>query len=133
MPTLFLNGIASDYTHEGPSTIRLVTIVTNRSEALSKALLSGLGRGLSQWQITGGFTGEARTMLMCAVHRPQIEDLKRILPKSILLRLLLSEKRIKPWDQTLFDTQGDRINGGLHVCAELNSGIEAEISQAESS
>ena len=78
MLTLFLNGIASDYTLEGPSSVRTVTIITTRADELSKALMSGLGRGLSQWQIIGSFSGEQRTMLTCTLFRPQVEDMKRI-------------------------------------------------------
>lgn len=78
MLTLFLTGIASDYTLEGPSSVRTVTIVTTRANELSKALMSGLGRSLSQWQIIGSFSGEQLTMLTCTLFRPQVEDMKRI-------------------------------------------------------
>jgi len=76
--TLFLGGIASDYTLEGPSSVRTATIITNRGEELSQALMAGLGRGISQWQITGSYTGETHTMLNCTIYRPQVNDLKRI-------------------------------------------------------
>ncbi len=76
--TLFLSGIASDYTLEGPSSVRTATIITNRAEEMSHALMSRLGHGVSQWQITGGYTGEAHTMLRCTIFRPQVNDLKRI-------------------------------------------------------
>ena len=76
--TLFLAGIASDYTLEGPSSVRTVTIITNRAQELSQALMAGLSRGISQWEITGGYTGEPHTMLSCTIYRPQVNDLKRI-------------------------------------------------------
>jgi len=77
--TLFLNGIASDYTLEGPSSVRTATIITNAPQEVSQALMNGLGRGVSQWQITGSYTGDSRTMLMCTIYRPQVNDLKRIM------------------------------------------------------
>jgi len=40
--------------------------------------MAGLGRGISQWQITGSYTGETHTMLNCTIYRPQVNDLKRI-------------------------------------------------------
>lgn len=76
--TLFLNGIASDYTLEGPSSVRTATIITNQPEAMSQAIIKGLGRGVSEWAITGAYTGETHAMLVCTIYRPQVNDLKRI-------------------------------------------------------
>jgi uncharacterized membrane-anchored protein YitT (DUF2179 family) len=76
--TLVLAGMASDYTLEGPSSVRTATIITNQPEALSHALIAGLGRGVSQWPITGGYTGETHAMLICTIYRPQVNDLKQI-------------------------------------------------------
>ena len=70
--TLFIGGIASDYTLEGPSSVRTVTIITNRAAELSQALMTGLGRGLSQWEITGSYTGETHMMLSCTIYRTQV-------------------------------------------------------------
>ena len=42
------------------------------------ALIEGLNRSVSRWQITGGYTGKAHAMLMCTVYRPQVNDLKQI-------------------------------------------------------
>ncbi len=78
MLTLFLAGIASDYTLEGPSSVRTATIITSRPEVMTRALIGGLNRGVSQWQITGGYTGEPHAILMCTIYRPQVNDLKRI-------------------------------------------------------
>jgi uncharacterized membrane-anchored protein YitT (DUF2179 family) len=75
---LFLSGIMADYTLEGPSSVRTATIITNRADSLSEALMAELGRGVSQWQITGGYTGESHAMLTCTIYRPQVNDLKRI-------------------------------------------------------
>jgi uncharacterized membrane-anchored protein YitT (DUF2179 family) len=76
--TLFLNGIAADYTLEGPSSVRTVTIITHRPAELSQALMAGLGRGVSQWEITGSYTGQTYVMLNCTIYRPQVNDLKRL-------------------------------------------------------
>jgi uncharacterized membrane-anchored protein YitT (DUF2179 family) len=76
--TLFLAGLASDYTLEGPSSVRTATIITNQPDVLSQALIHGLGRGVSQWPIVGGYTGETHAMLICTIYRPQVNDLKQI-------------------------------------------------------
>lgn len=75
---VFLGGIASDYTLEGPSTGRTATIITDTPETLAQALMQGLGRGVSFWNVTGGFTGKTRSMILCTVYRPQVNDLKHI-------------------------------------------------------
>ena len=80
--TLFLNGIASDYTLEGPSNVRTATIITNHPEPLAKALMAGLGRSLSEWEIRGSYTGNPHAVLFCTIYRPQVNDLKRIVAKT---------------------------------------------------
>lgn len=76
---LFLWGMAADYTLEGPSTVRAVTIVTDQPEAVTLALREGLGRTVSRWPVTGGYTGAERAMLLCTVHRPQVTLLKQLI------------------------------------------------------
>ncbi len=76
--TLFLNGLATDYTLEGPSVVRTVTIITDRPEEVSQALITGLGRGVSYWDITGAYTGRAHSMLMCTIYRSQVMPLRQI-------------------------------------------------------
>lgn len=79
---LFLSGMAADYIIEGPSSVRTAMIITNQPEKLIPALMEGLNRGVSQWDITGGYTGAPHTMLFCTVNRPQINDLKRIVART---------------------------------------------------
>jgi uncharacterized membrane-anchored protein YitT (DUF2179 family) len=76
--TLFLSGLASDYTLEGPSSVRTATIITDDPEAVSRALIQTLGRGVSQWEITGGYTGQNHSMIFCTIYRPQVNELKRV-------------------------------------------------------
>ncbi|MBK8431481.1 MAG: YitT family protein [Chloroflexi bacterium] len=73
---LFINGMASDYLLEGASTTRTATIVTNRPKEVTEALLSTLKRGVTSWEVTGGYTGQKRHMLMCTMSRAQMNDVK---------------------------------------------------------
>ncbi|RMF01197.1 MAG: YitT family protein [Chloroflexi bacterium] len=82
MLTLFLSGIASDYTLEGPGNVRVATIITNHGAELSAALMDGLGRGSSEWEITGSYTGQKHTMLTCTIYRPQVKELKNIVART---------------------------------------------------
>lgn len=75
---LFLCGMASDFALEGPSMVRTATIVTTNSDELTKALMVGLNRGVSHWQVFGGYTGMPHTMILCTVLRSQVNDLKQI-------------------------------------------------------
>jgi len=74
--TLMLSGMAADYVLEGPSRARTALIVTNKPTELIRAIDEQLGRGASQWEATGGYQGEKRTIVMCAIYRPQVNDLK---------------------------------------------------------
>ncbi|MGD2079450.1 MAG: YitT family protein [Chloroflexota bacterium] len=75
--SLFLNGLATDYTLEGPSVVRTVTIITDHPEAVSQALIEGLNRGVSRWEITGMYTGRPHSMLMCTVYRSQVNAMRQ--------------------------------------------------------
>jgi len=76
--TLFLNGLASDFVLEGPSTVRTVMIVTDRPDELTQALMTGLNRGVSRWQVTGGYTSQTHSIILCIIYRPQVIEMKKI-------------------------------------------------------
>ncbi len=75
---LFLNGVASDYTLEGPSTARTATIITNKPDEMISALMVRIHRGVTYWPITGGYTGAQRFLVLCTVTRPQVNELKEV-------------------------------------------------------
>ncbi|RMG93280.1 MAG: YitT family protein [Chloroflexi bacterium] len=75
---LFLSGLASDYTLEGPSSTRVAMIITDYPQEMSQALMQWLNRGVSYWPVTGGYTGSGHYLVMCTIYRPQVNDVKRI-------------------------------------------------------
>lgn len=75
---LFLNGLASDYTLEGASSTRTVTIITNEPQRMTDALMEKLQRGVTYWEVTGGYSGEKRYMLLCTIYRPQVYKVKQV-------------------------------------------------------
>ena len=75
---MFISGLASDYTLEGPSTTRIATIITNSPQEVADTLLTHLQRGVSYWQITGAYTGEQHYMLTCTLSRPQVNRVRHI-------------------------------------------------------
>jgi uncharacterized membrane-anchored protein YitT (DUF2179 family) len=75
---LMIGGIASDFALEGPSVVRTASIVTDHPQELADALMVRLRRGVSIWEITGGYTGKKRAMVFCTVNRAQIFELKQV-------------------------------------------------------
>ncbi len=76
--TLLLSGLATDYVLEGPSRTRTATIITTQPDTMIAAILAQLGRGVSYWQVYGGYTHEARTVVLCTIYRQQLGELKRV-------------------------------------------------------
>lgn len=79
---LFLNGLASDYTLEGPSSARTATIITNKPQLIVDELMQHLHRGVSYWEVTGGFTGQKRYLVLCTVTRPQVGQVKQLVAQA---------------------------------------------------
>lgn len=77
--TLLLSGLATDYVLEGPSRTRTATIITTKPDEMIAAILAELGRGVSYWEVLGGYTHEKRTIVLCAFYRPQLAELRRII------------------------------------------------------
>jgi uncharacterized membrane-anchored protein YitT (DUF2179 family) len=75
---LFLNGLASDYTLEGPSSTRIATIVTNHPQQITRALIAQLDRGASYWEITGGYTGRQHYLVTCTLARSQVAEVRQL-------------------------------------------------------
>ena len=54
-------------------------VVTDKPEELSYELISRLGRGVSASVVTGMYTHEHHTMLICVIHRRQVAAFRKIL------------------------------------------------------
>jgi uncharacterized membrane-anchored protein YitT (DUF2179 family) len=78
LTTLFINGLASDHVLEGPSTVRTAFIVTEHPKTMTAQLSEALGRGATYWDVVGGYSGHGRAVVLCTVHRPQVNLLKAV-------------------------------------------------------
>ncbi|PLX98827.1 MAG: YitT family protein [Desulfuromonas sp.] len=78
MLSLFIGGLATDFVLEGVSQVRTITIVSYQPDELKRAILLNLGRGISQWEVKGGYSERDYTMLFCTISRAQVQDLKAI-------------------------------------------------------
>jgi len=79
--TLVLVGLFSDYVMEGSSQTRTVTIISKNPKPIREAIMYELHRGVSCWDIVGGYSGEQRTMLFLTVLRSRIYDVKFIVSR----------------------------------------------------
>lgn len=71
-----LGGLFTDFVMEGVSKFRTATIVTSKPEDVRWAILYQLRRGVSLWDIQGGYSKNAKTMIFCTVLRSRVTDLK---------------------------------------------------------
>lgn len=54
-------------------------VITDKPEEMSYALISRLGRGVTETNVTGMYTHEHHSMITCVIHRRQIGTFKAIL------------------------------------------------------
>lgn len=77
--SLVVYGMTADYVLEGASVIRTVTIITNKPQDLSEAILYTLNRGATMWTGQGAYTGTTRHILFVTVLRSQVTTLRDVI------------------------------------------------------
>jgi uncharacterized membrane-anchored protein YitT (DUF2179 family) len=76
---LFIWGLATDYTLEGPSVIRTAFIVTDFPHQVAETLINRMGIGVTAWQGQGMYTDHEHTVLFCTISRPDVETLRSVI------------------------------------------------------
>lgn len=76
--TYFVAMRAIDLAMEGLEQSKAATIVTAQAEELRDTLIDRLGRGVTEMEGKGGYTGEARTVLFTVITRLELAKLKAI-------------------------------------------------------
>jgi len=76
--TVIVVGIFSDFVLEGTSQMRTIMIITEHPDAIRLAIINELQRGISHWEVTGGYSQTNRTMLYLTALRSRIYDVKYI-------------------------------------------------------
>lgn len=76
--TLVVDGFVADYVLEGPSLIRIVTIITDKPVAVSNAIIAGMNRGVTSWTGQGRYTNQSHEVLFVTITRSQVRQLQRI-------------------------------------------------------
>jgi uncharacterized membrane-anchored protein YitT (DUF2179 family) len=80
--TLVVDGFVADYVLEGPSLIRIVTIITDKPVAVSDAIMSQLNRGVTSWTGQGRYTNQSHEVLFVTLSRAQVRQLQRIVDEA---------------------------------------------------
>jgi uncharacterized membrane-anchored protein YitT (DUF2179 family) len=82
MIALFVWGMVTDYVLEGPSRIRIVFIVTDSPDAISKVLIDEMHIGVTAWPGQGMYTDKDHSVLFCSITRPDVPILKSTVLKA---------------------------------------------------
>lgn len=68
---------------------KVAFLITDHPEEVTEAIFRDLGRGVTRVPILGGYSGESKTMLMCALRRQQVGDFRRVVkhtdPQAFLM------------------------------------------------
>ncbi|MCJ7693972.1 MAG: YitT family protein [Anaerolineaceae bacterium] len=75
---IYVSGVAADVVTQGTSIIRTALIVTNQADRVTDAIMVELDRGVTIMPAIGGYTGESRSMLYCAVTNSEVMRLKTV-------------------------------------------------------
>jgi len=76
---LLIAGMSADFALEGASQMRTLMIITKDPEPLRYAIINELKRGVTMWQVKGGYSGEERSLLYLTVLRSRVYDVKFII------------------------------------------------------
>ena len=75
---LFVTGKAINAIEVGFRYTKVAYIISDKTEEISAAILNDLDRGLTKLDAHGGYTGDARTVLMVVVGQNEVSRLKAI-------------------------------------------------------
>ncbi len=75
---IFLQTTVLDKILYGADGGKVAFLITDHPEELTAAIFRQLQRGVTRVPILGGYTGESKTMLMCALRRQQLGDFRRL-------------------------------------------------------
>lgn len=78
---VFLDSLAVDYIVSGRNHSKMVLIMSSDPEAVMRDIMTTLGRGVSVFDVTGGYTGEEKKMLMCVVRAHEVAHVRQIIEK----------------------------------------------------
>lgn len=75
---IYVSGLAAEVALEGTNIVRTAMVVTNQPDAIVKAIIQDLGRGVTILTGKGGYTNEPKSIVYCTVARMEVNHLKFI-------------------------------------------------------
>jgi len=75
---IYVSGLAAELVSEGNNLYRTAFIITDKPEQVTDKICTLLERGVTLLPSTGGYTGQARTLLYCVLSRAEVNLLKDI-------------------------------------------------------
>lgn len=78
---VFLSSLAVDYIVAGRSHSKLLFIMTDFYEEVTKDIIALCGRGVSIIPAQGGYTGQNKKLLMCVVRAHEVSRVRKVVAK----------------------------------------------------
>ncbi|MFZ3131361.1 MAG: YitT family protein [Desulfosporosinus sp.] len=79
---MFIATRVVDLVQEGLSHSKSVMVVTSHSQIIADEIMAKLGRGVTLFQATGAFSGEAKQVVYCVINRTELSQIKEIVRKQ---------------------------------------------------
>lgn len=79
---LYVGGVVAETISEGVHISRTATIITQQPDAVAQAVMTEMGRGVTRWAGTGGYTGSERPILFIVISRAETATLKSIVSRA---------------------------------------------------
>ncbi len=76
---IFVSGQVIDYIMYGTGNGKMLFVVTTHAKEIADAVTKEMHRGVSILPVRGGYTGEDKNMLICAVRSSEVARLSRII------------------------------------------------------
>ena len=75
---MFIATRVVDLVQEGLSHSKSVMVVTTRPQKIAEEIMAKLERGVTLFQATGAFSGEAKQVVYCVINRTELSQIKEI-------------------------------------------------------
>jgi len=79
---IYVSGVAADVASQGSSIIRTALIVTSKGQQVTDVIMEELDRGVTLIPAKGGYTGDEKSLLYCAISPSEVIRLKTVVKES---------------------------------------------------
>lgn len=76
--TIFVSAWVIDVVQEGLGYTKAFLVISDKHQAIARAVLTEVNRGATLWEGTGAYTGAARMLLLTVVSRSEVTRLKEV-------------------------------------------------------